>query len=58
MKKKTIDSIYDESLGGKPREKIKTIPWKNPAMNYKTRSDTSWLIYLLILLFLLIPAAL
>ena len=29
MKKKVIDSIYDESLGGTPREeKIKAIPRK------------------------------
>ena len=59
MKKKVIDSIYDESLGGKPREeKIKAIPGKNPAEDYNMRSDASWLIYLLFLLFLLIPAAL
>ena len=52
MKKKVIDSIYDESLGGKPREeKIKAIPGKNPAEDYNMRSDASWL-------FLLIPAAL
>ena len=56
MKKKVIDSIYDESLGGRPREeKIKAIPGKNPAEDYNMRSDASWLIFLL---FLLIPAAL
>ncbi|MGN0872642.1 MAG: hypothetical protein ACI4UV_15760 [Victivallales bacterium] len=49
MKKKTIDSIYDESLGGKPQEK--------PTTAYDMRSDASWLIYLLFLLFLLTPAA-
>ena len=46
---KKIDSIYDESLGGKPKDKPITI--------YNMRSDASWLIYLLFLLFLLIPAA-
>lgn len=49
MKKKVIDSIYDESLGGKPQEK--------PENAYKMRSDASWLIYLIVLLLLLIPAS-
>ena len=46
---KKIDSIYDESLGGKPKEK--------PTTAYNMRSDACWLIYLIVLLVLLIPAA-
>lgn len=53
MTKKTISSIFDESLGGKTRKKKK----ENPVNTCNMRSDASWLIYVLFLLFLLVPVA-